>query len=346
MVNYLLEHASEFPGVSTGRAYLRHYPYQDLAAQVLGYVGSITQAQLKHLGRGYDLNDEIGQTGVESAFDKYLRGVAGASEAARRQPQSPARQRAADRSAEAREHRAADARREASAGRREGARLRHQPRAGERRVGGARRRDRRARSARRLDPRDGVVADVQAVGLLRPRDDEGAREPGADAEDRAREELPVAEPRDAGDVSAGLRVQAGDCARRDARAPRLAVRVPAVHGDVPVAERQVAPGVPQLGPERQPADGHADRARVLVRHVLLPTRRQVLVAAEGSRPAAAAVGAHVRLRQARPAPTSGRRCPGSCRRSAGRSSTSRPRSIASGSRATRSTSRSARATCS
>ena len=44
-----------------------------------------------------------------------------------------------------------------------------------------RRRDRRARPERRLDPRDGVVADVQAVGLRRPRDDEGAREPGADA---------------------------------------------------------------------------------------------------------------------------------------------------------------------
>jgi penicillin-binding protein 2 len=79
MVNYLLEHASAFPGVSTGRAYLRHYPYPDLAAQVLGYVGSITQSQLKQLGKGYDPNDELGQTGAESAFDKYLRGVAGAS---------------------------------------------------------------------------------------------------------------------------------------------------------------------------------------------------------------------------------------------------------------------------
>ena len=70
MVNYLLEHASEFPGVATGRAYIRHYPYPDLAPQVLGYVGSITQTQLNHLGRGYNLNDEIGQTGAEAAFDK------------------------------------------------------------------------------------------------------------------------------------------------------------------------------------------------------------------------------------------------------------------------------------
>jgi len=79
MVAFLAEHASEFPGVTTGRTFVRHYPYQDLAAQVLGYVGSITQAQLRSLGRGYGLNDDIGQAGVESAFDKYLRGRDGES---------------------------------------------------------------------------------------------------------------------------------------------------------------------------------------------------------------------------------------------------------------------------
>jgi penicillin-binding protein 2 len=78
-VSYLLEHASGFPGVTTGRSYIRHYPYQSLAAQVVGYVGSITQQQLHRLGKAYDLNDEIGQSGAESAFDMYLRGVDGAS---------------------------------------------------------------------------------------------------------------------------------------------------------------------------------------------------------------------------------------------------------------------------
>jgi penicillin-binding protein 2 len=79
MAVYLAEHANEFPGVTTGRTFVRHYPYQSLAAQVLGYVGSITQPQLKSLGRGYGLNDELGQAGVESSFDKYLRGVDGDS---------------------------------------------------------------------------------------------------------------------------------------------------------------------------------------------------------------------------------------------------------------------------
>ena len=79
MVGYLAEHASEFPGVTTGWSYLRHYPYHDLAAQVLGHVGSITQAQLDSLGKGYGPNDELGQAGVESAYDSYLRGVTGDS---------------------------------------------------------------------------------------------------------------------------------------------------------------------------------------------------------------------------------------------------------------------------
>jgi penicillin-binding protein 2 len=77
MVTYLYEHSSEFPGVTIGRSYVRHYPYQQLAAQLLGYVGSITQAQLRRLGSGYDPNDELGQSGVESTYDSYLRGVDG-----------------------------------------------------------------------------------------------------------------------------------------------------------------------------------------------------------------------------------------------------------------------------
>src|SRR5205823_3961841 len=79
LVAYLAEHASEFPGVTTGRAYIRHYPYGALAAQLFGYVGAISPEQLKALGRGYNPSDRIGQAGVEAAYDSYLRGVDGAA---------------------------------------------------------------------------------------------------------------------------------------------------------------------------------------------------------------------------------------------------------------------------
>jgi penicillin-binding protein 2 len=77
LVAYLEEHASDFPGVTTGKTYIRHYPFQSLAAQLLGYVGAITQRQLQHLGKDYGLQDQIGQSGVESTYDSYLRGTDG-----------------------------------------------------------------------------------------------------------------------------------------------------------------------------------------------------------------------------------------------------------------------------
>jgi penicillin-binding protein 2 len=79
-VQYLLERQSDFPGVRIAQHYVRRYPYQSLLAQVLGHVGEIDEAQLKQLrSQGYHLGDEIGQAGVESAFDTYLRGLDGAA---------------------------------------------------------------------------------------------------------------------------------------------------------------------------------------------------------------------------------------------------------------------------
>jgi len=84
-VAYLYEHRLDFPGIRIASTYLRHYPYQSLAAQILGYVGEISPQQLKQLGREryaqgeaiYRAGDKIGQTGVEAAFDRFLRGQPG-----------------------------------------------------------------------------------------------------------------------------------------------------------------------------------------------------------------------------------------------------------------------------
>ena len=77
-VDYLYEHQADFPGVKIAQTYLRDYPHQSVAAQILGYVGEISPDQLKHLSHGvYQPGDTIGQAGIESSYDSYLRGRAG-----------------------------------------------------------------------------------------------------------------------------------------------------------------------------------------------------------------------------------------------------------------------------
>ena len=77
-VSYLYEHKAEFPGVEIVQIYLRDYEYAALAAQVLGYTGEISPEELKRLRRdGYRSGDRIGKTGIEAAYDSYLRGRGG-----------------------------------------------------------------------------------------------------------------------------------------------------------------------------------------------------------------------------------------------------------------------------
>ncbi len=72
---YIKEHQAALPGVQLAESWLRRYPYQSLAAQVLGYVGQISAAEYKaDKGKGYYADDSIGQAGLESTYDSYLRG--------------------------------------------------------------------------------------------------------------------------------------------------------------------------------------------------------------------------------------------------------------------------------
>ena len=80
-VMYLQEHRAEFPGVEVVGTYLRDYEHKALAAQVLGYVGEISEEELKRLEKdGYRGGEKIGKTGVEASFDSYLRGAPGAAQ--------------------------------------------------------------------------------------------------------------------------------------------------------------------------------------------------------------------------------------------------------------------------
>jgi penicillin-binding protein 2 len=78
---YLLEHQAEFPGVQIAHIYLRDYEYNSLAAHILGHVGEISPEELKRLRKeGYRGGDRIGKTGIEAAYDAYLRGDPGVTQ--------------------------------------------------------------------------------------------------------------------------------------------------------------------------------------------------------------------------------------------------------------------------
>ena len=75
---YLKEHRREFPGLALAEVNLRDYRYGRFASQLLGNVGEVTERQVD---RGaYSHGDTVGQSGIEAAYDRYLRGTPGLSE--------------------------------------------------------------------------------------------------------------------------------------------------------------------------------------------------------------------------------------------------------------------------
>jgi penicillin-binding protein 2 len=69
-------HRLEWPGVSLELGPLRTYPYDRLAAHLLGYVGEVSQSDLASRS-GYRMGDLIGKFGAEKAFESVLRGLPG-----------------------------------------------------------------------------------------------------------------------------------------------------------------------------------------------------------------------------------------------------------------------------
>ena len=54
---------------------IRNYPYKSLAAHVIGYTQPVTESEYKFLSKkGYKLNDLIGRTGIEYAYENFIRG--------------------------------------------------------------------------------------------------------------------------------------------------------------------------------------------------------------------------------------------------------------------------------
>ena len=84
---YLGERPDQFLGVRVEQRTIRSYPYGSLAAHLLGYVGPVTRAEQEQANanldpdaedaKTYQLNSQIGKTGVERIFERELRGVPG-----------------------------------------------------------------------------------------------------------------------------------------------------------------------------------------------------------------------------------------------------------------------------
>jgi len=78
--DYVLERQNQFPGVVVQKVFLRHYPHKELGAQLFGTVGEISPKELKlSRFRGVHQGTVVGQGGLEWTYDRWLRGVPGAT---------------------------------------------------------------------------------------------------------------------------------------------------------------------------------------------------------------------------------------------------------------------------
>jgi penicillin-binding protein 2 len=77
---YVLERLDRFQGVEVERQFVRKYPHGEIGAHLFGTVGEITKEQLDDdRNRGVEMGDSIGQTGIEAEYDRFLRGINGAT---------------------------------------------------------------------------------------------------------------------------------------------------------------------------------------------------------------------------------------------------------------------------
>lgn len=69
----------ELPGVEVQQVPTRHYPDQELAAHLFGYVGEVTDTQLgRDEFQALHTGDIVGQSGVEQSYNRLLMGQPGA----------------------------------------------------------------------------------------------------------------------------------------------------------------------------------------------------------------------------------------------------------------------------
>ena len=74
----IMERSEKFPGVDVVRTSVREYPSGQTAPHIVGQVGPIYAEEYQQLReKGYSLNDVVGKSGIEAAFEEQLRGTDG-----------------------------------------------------------------------------------------------------------------------------------------------------------------------------------------------------------------------------------------------------------------------------
>ena len=75
----LEEESGSLPGISVVSETKRYYPYGSTASHILGYLGKISESDKEKYvtEKGYNPNDLIGQSGIESSYEDILRGTDG-----------------------------------------------------------------------------------------------------------------------------------------------------------------------------------------------------------------------------------------------------------------------------
>ncbi len=78
----VLENSAELPGAEIAEHTYRYYNDSKYFAHVLGYTGNVNENEMSEdKEKYYNTTDQIGKTGIEYYFEKYLRGVKGTEEA-------------------------------------------------------------------------------------------------------------------------------------------------------------------------------------------------------------------------------------------------------------------------
>jgi penicillin-binding protein 2 len=80
LIYYIEENPGKFPGATVEKVFVRNYPDEDEAAQILGHASEVSEEELeKGPYKGDEPGEIVGQEGLEFTYDKYLRGTPGIS---------------------------------------------------------------------------------------------------------------------------------------------------------------------------------------------------------------------------------------------------------------------------